>query len=259
MVKLLAFIGSPVIKTLLALGRFGLFATQIVVALFTPPFYLRAFIKQFVEIGYFSLPVVALTAIFTGMVLALQSYTGFSRFAAESAVPNVVTISMTRELGPVLTGLMVTARVGAAMTAQIGTMRVSEQIDALIALATNPFKYLIVPRVLAAALALPLLVLVADILGIMGGALVGVYKLGFNAQTYLSNSWNFIELGDVVSGLVKASVFGVIIALMGCYNGYNSNRGAAGVAIAVTYAVVSSSVLILFANYLLTGLFFSVG
>lgn len=259
MIKILGFIGAPGLRFVAILGRLGLFLIKTFAIGLTPPFYLRATLKQFCEVGYFSLPVVALTAIFTGMVLALQSYTGFSRFAAEEAVPNVVALSMTRELGPVLTGLMVTARVGAAMTAQIGTMRVSEQIDALIALATDPFKYLIIPRLVATALALPLLVLVADILGIMGGALVAVYKLGFNSDLYMANSWNFIQWSDISSGLIKATVFGFIIAFMGCYHGYNSKRGAAGVATAVTYAVVSSSVLILFANYILTGLFFSGG
>ena len=253
----LGFIGAPILRFVAILGRLGLFLWRSLADGLAPPFYLRAALRQFGEVGYFSLPVVALTAVFTGMVLALQSYTGFSRFAAEEAVPNVVALSMTRELGPVLTGLMVTARVGAAMTAQIGTMRVSEQIDALVALATDPFKYLIMPRLVATTLALPLLVLVADILGILGGVLVGVYKLGFNADLYMANSWHFIQWSDVGSGLMKAAVFGFIIAFMGCYHGYNSKRGAAGVAAAVTYAVVSSSVLILFANYMLTGLFFT--
>ncbi len=251
------FIGAATLGFVSALGRLGLFFGRILSSGTGGPFYLKATLKQFVEVGYFSLPVVALTAVFTGMVLALQSYTGFSRFAAESAVPNVVALSMTRELGPVLSGLMVTARVGASMTAQIGAMRVSEQIDALVALATDPFKYLILPRILATTLAMPLLVLVADALGILGGMIVGIYKLGFNGNLYIANSWNFIHFGDVSSGLIKAAVFGFIISFMGCYHGYNSGRGAAGVARAVILAVVSSSVLILFANYVLTGLLFT--
>ena len=175
-----------------------------------------------VEIGYYSLPVVGLTAIFTGMVLALQSYTGFARFSAESAIPNVVVVSITRELGPVLAGLMVAGRIGAAMAAEIGTMRVTEQIDALATLATNPFKYLVAPRLIAGLTMLPLLVLVADIIGVFGGYVVSVYKLGFNPSNYLSNTVDFMEAQDVISGLVKAAVFGFLVTLMGCYHGYHS-------------------------------------
>jgi len=212
--------------------------------------------RQMIEIGYYSLPVVALTAIFTGMVLALQSYTGFARFSAESAIPNVVVVSITRELGPVLAGLMVAGRIGAAMAAEIGTMRVTEQIDALVTLSTNPFKYLVVPRVLAGVTMLPILVLIADIIGILGGYLVSTTQLGFNQQAYLQNTWDFMEFEDVFSGLVKASVFGFLIALMGCYHGYHSRGGAQGVGTATTNAVVSASILILSFNYLITGLFF---
>ena len=204
------------------------------------------------EIGYYSLPVVGLTAIFTGMVLALQSYTGFARFAAESAIPNVVVLSLTRELGPVLAGLMVAGRVGAAMAAEIGTMRVTEQIDALTTLSTDPFKYLVVPRLIAGIVTLPILVLIADIIGVLGGFLVGVYKLGFNAAAYLANTLDFLQFQDVISGLVKAAVFGFMIALMGCYHGYNSKGGAQGVGTATTNAVVSASILILTSNYFLT-------
>jgi len=211
-----------------------------------------------IDIGYYSLPVVGLTAIFSGMVLALQSYTGFARFNAESAIANVVVLSMTRELGPVLAGLMVAGRIGASMAAEIGTMRVTEQIDALTTLSTNPFKYLIAPRLIAGLLMLPLLVLVADIIGVFGGYLVGVFKLGFNPNVYISNTIDFLEPMDVISGLVKAAVFGFIIALMGCYNGYYSRGGAQGVGSATTNAVVSASILILTFNYIITELFFSV-
>jgi phospholipid/cholesterol/gamma-HCH transport system permease protein len=210
-----------------------------------------------IEIGYYSLPVVGLTAIFTGMVLALQSYTGFARFAAESAVPNVVVVSITRELGPVLAALMVAGRVGAAMAAEIGTMRVTEQIDALDTLATNPFKYLIAPRLIAGLTMMPLLVLIADVIGVFGGYLVSIYKLGFNPHVYLKNTIDFMEVQDVVSGLVKASVFGFLITLMGCYHGYHSRGGAQGVGAATTNAVVSASILILSFNYLITEMFFA--
>jgi phospholipid/cholesterol/gamma-HCH transport system permease protein len=201
--------------------------------------------------------VVGMTGLFAGMVLALQSYTGFARFSAEGAVATVVVLSMTRELGPVLAGLMVAGRIGASMAAEIGTMRVTEQIDALTTLSTNPFKYLIAPRLLAGFVMLPFLVLTADIIGIFGGYVVSIYKLGFNATNYLKRSWEFLEFLDVFSGLVKASVFGFLVALMGCYQGFNSKRGAQGVGAATTNAVVSSSILILIFNYIITEMFFS--
>ena len=240
-----------------AIGRLIFFAVQAVSHCVRPPFYPRLIVRQMMDIGYYSLPVVGLTAIFTGMVLALQSYTGFARFSAESAIPNVVVVSITRELGPVLAGLMVAGRVGAALAAEIGTMRGTEQIDALSTLATNPFKYLIAPRIIAGVLMLPILVLVADIIGVFGGYLVSVYKLDFNAGNYLKNTVDFLETTDVVSGLVKAAVFGFIVSLMGCYHGYHSRGGAQGVGTATTNAMVSASILILSFNYVITELFFS--
>lgn len=191
------------------------------------------------------------------MVLALQSYTGFSRFDAEGAIATVVVLSMTRELGPVLAGLMVAGRIGAATAAEIGTMRVTDQIDALRTLSTHPFKYLVVPRLIAGVTMLPLLVLIADIIGVFGGYLVSVYKLGFNPANYIHQTIKYLEPEDVTSGLIKASFFGFIIALMGCYQGYYSSRGAEGVGRATTNAVVASSILILVSNYILTALLFS--
>lgn len=255
--NVLANIGAIFLNFLSATGRLAFFAGNAVINIFRPRFYLRNVLKQMMEIGYYSLPVVGLTAIFTGAVLALQSYSGFSRFSAESAIPNVVVLSICRELGPVLAGLMVAGRVGASMAAEIGTMRVTEQIDALTTLSTNPVRYLIVPRLVAAVLTLPCLVLIADIIGVYGGYLVSVHKLGFNAGTYMKNTVDFMEFMDVFSGLVKAAVFGFIIALMGCYNGFNSKGGAQGVGAATTNAVVSSSILILLFNYLITEMFFA--
>ncbi len=217
----------------------------------------RQMLRQLVDVGYYSLPVVALTTLFSGMVLALQSYTGFARFSAEGAVASVVVLSMTRELAPVLAGLMVAGRVGAAMAAEIGTMRVTEQIDALATLSTNPMKHLVAPRIIAGVLTLPLLVLIGDIIGVMGGYLVGVYRLEFNPSAYIQQTLAFVETLDVLSGLVKATVFGFIVTLMGCYHGYHSRGGAQGVGIATTNAVVSSAILILVANYVLTESFFS--
>ena len=253
----LAIIGRLFLSFLAAIGDLTLFAGRAVVQGVSGPYYPRAILRQMVDIGYYSLPVVGLTAIFTGMVLALQSYTGFSRFEAQSAVATIVVLSMTRELGPVLAGLMVAGRVGASMAAEIGTMRVTEQIDALTTLSTDPFKYLVWPRLIAGLLMLPLLVLVADIIGVFGGYIVGIYKLGFGPYEYINNTFEFLETEDVVSGLVKAAVFGFLVALMGCYQGYHSKGGAQGVGAATTKAVVSASILILTANYMVTELFFS--
>jgi phospholipid/cholesterol/gamma-HCH transport system permease protein len=164
---------------------------------------------------------------------------------------------MCTELGPVLTGLMVAGRVGAAIAAEIGTMRVTEQIDALTTLSTNPFKYLIAPRLLAGIISLPPLVLIADVIGVMGGWIVATYKLDFNSAVYLHNTVDFIHYDDVVSGLVKAAVFGFLITLMGCYHGYHSQRGAQGVGSATTNAVVTASILILVFDYVLTAMFFA--
>ena len=250
-------IGRTFLLFLAATGRIVLFTTTSVSHCVRPPIFPRLIARQMIEVGYYSLPVVGLTAIFTGMVLALQSYTGFARFSAESAIPNVVVVSITRELGPVLAGLMVAGRVGAAMAAEIGTMRVTEQIDALDTLATNAFKYLVAPRLIAGLVTLPFLVLIADIIGVFGGYVVSVHKLGFNPASYLKHTWDFVQAQDVISGLVKAGVFGFIVTLMGCYHGFYSRGGAQGVGAATTNAVVSASILILCFNYFITELFFA--
>jgi phospholipid/cholesterol/gamma-HCH transport system permease protein len=257
MLDFLGSIGRVFLAFLAASGRLSLFAITAISHCFRPPFYFRLIGRQMLDIGYYSLPVVGLTAIFTGMVLALQTHTGFSRFAAEGAVATVVVLSMTRELGPVIAGLMVAGRIGAAVAAEIGTMRVTDQIDALSTLSTNPFKYLVVPRLIAGLVTLPMLVLVSDIIGVFGGFLVGTYKLGVNPAAYLGRTIDYLQTNDVVSGLVKAAVFGFIIALMGCYHGYHSRGGAQGVGAATTYAVVSASIMILLCNYLLTAILFS--
>jgi phospholipid/cholesterol/gamma-HCH transport system permease protein len=253
----LPVIGRLFLSFLAAIGDLTLFAFRALLHGLMRPYYPRMLLRQMIDIGYYSLPVVGLTAIFTGMVLALQSYTGFARFEAESAVATIVVLSMTRELGPVLAGLMVAGRVGASMAAEIGTMRVTEQIDALSTLATDPFKYLVAPRLIAGLIMLPALVLVADVIGVFGGYLVGIYKLGFMPQEYINRTWEFLHAQDVISGLVKAAVFGFLVTLMGCYHGYNSRGGAQGVGAATTKAVVSASILILTFNYVVTELFFS--
>ncbi|MGF1445119.1 MAG: MlaE family ABC transporter permease [Pikeienuella sp.] len=248
----LAQIGAAILGLCRATGALVLFALDAVSHLFRPPFYPLEFARQLLRIGYFSLPVVGLTALFTGGALALQIYAGGARFNAESVVPSIVAIGMVRELGPVLGGLMVAGRVSASIAAELGTMRVTEQIDALWTLSTHPMKYLVVPRIAAATLALPVLAAVGDLIGIMGGFLVGVIRLDFNPSVYIQTTYEFLELADVTSGLIKAAVFGFIIALMGCYQGYHSARGAQGVGRATTDAVVTASILILGSNYLLT-------
>lgn len=251
----LAAIGRATLAALTEIGRFSAFAGRAAGSCVTPPLFLGQFARQCLQIGYFSLPVIGLTAVFIGAALALNIYVGGARFNAEQFVPNIVVLGITRELGPVLAGLMLAGRVSAGIAAEIGTMRVTEQIDAMTTLSTDPFKFLIAPRVLAATLTLPLLVAVADIIGVMGGYLVAVGSLDFNGSTYLRNTFDFLESQDVVLGLVKAAVFGFIIATVGAYQGYHSNGGALGVGRATTNAVVAAIVLILAVNYLITAFY----
>lgn len=253
----LAIIGHFFLEFLRLIGRVSAFTGRALLYSVTPPFHFRNIVAQIMNIGYYSLPIVGMTAIFTGAVMALQTYVGGARINAESIVPNIVVLAITRELGPVLGGIMVAARVSSAMAAELGTMRVTEQIDALSTLSTNPFRYLIAPRIIAASLVLAPLVLIADIIGVMGGYIVATGKLDFNGAVYLNNTANYLETYDVVSGLVKAAVYGFIIALMGCFHGFNSGGGAEGVGSATTKAVVSACVLILIANYFITNFFFA--
>lgn len=255
--RILAAIGHGLLSGLAGAGRVALFGVTVVSHILRPPLYLREIGIALIQIGWLSLPVVGLTAVFTGAALALQIYAGGARFSAESVVPSIVAIGMTRELGPVLGGLMVAARVASSIAAEIGTMKVTEQIDALVTLSTDPLKYLAVPRVLAATLSVPLLVGIGDVIGIMGGWLVSTQSLGFNSATYMHNTWQYLEPWDVGSGIVKGAVFGFGIALMGCYYGMNSGRGAQGVGAATKTAVVAASVFILASNYCLTEVFFS--
>lgn len=248
--------GASFLGFLENIGKVTLFAFSPIKSLFKPPYYFSAIWRQIIEIGFYSIPVVGLTALFTGAVLALQSYSGFSRFSAESSIATVVVLSITRELAPVLAGLMVGGRIGASMAAEIGTMRVTEQIDALVTLSTNPIKYLVTPRVIAAVITLPCLVFMADIIGVMGGYIVAIFKLDFNSTIYLKNTIEYLQISDITLGLVKAVFFGFLISVIGCYFGYNSDRGAQGVGAATTNAVVVSSILILLSNYFITEIFF---
>ncbi|MFL5236403.1 MAG: MlaE family ABC transporter permease [Rhizomicrobium sp.] len=255
--NVLAAIGRMTLGFFRETGRLSVFTGNSVISVARPPVYWWLIAQQMMRIGYYSLPVVGLTAFFTGGVLALQIYNGASRYGAESFVPVVVLVGITRELGPVIAGLMVAGRVAAAIAAEIGTMRVTEQIDALTTLSTNPIKYLVVPRLVAAVISMPILVGIADSIGVLGGYIASTQSLGFNGSVYMNNTMNGLTYDDVSSGLIKAAVFGFVIALMGCYNGFHSKGGAQGVGSATTNAVVSASILILAANYLLTNLLFT--
>jgi phospholipid/cholesterol/gamma-HCH transport system permease protein len=252
-------IGRTVLAGFREIGRIAIFSGRVLLACVTPAIYLREVLRQCLKIGFFSLPVVGLTAVFIGAALALNIYTGGARFNAEQFVPNIVVVGITRELGPVLAALMLAGRVSAGIAAEIGAMRVTEQIDALLTLSTKPERYLYAPRVIAGILTLPLMVLVADIIGVLGGYLVAVGALDFNGALYLRNTWNFVTGNDIWSGLIKAAFFGGIIALMGCYQGDRSKGGAGGVGRAATLAVVGAAVLVLASNYVLTSIFVRIG
>jgi len=256
MFAILNFIGLWVLKLLEESGRVMILFFRTLGLTFRSPFDLRGLLRQIERVGVNSIPVVLITGAFTGMVLALQSYTGFKRFNAEAFVGTVVALSMTRELGPVLSGLMVSGRIGSAMAAELGTMQVTEQIDALYTLATNPIKYLVVPRFLASLIIMPVLTVFADAVGMLGGYAVSVYLLGSNPTIYIRRTYDYLDLEDIYIGLLKACVFGMIIAIIGCYQGFNAQGGAEGVGKATTRAVVLSSLLILIANYFITALFF---
>lgn len=249
-------IGVRVHHWITDLGNVFLLMVQTFFWLLRPPSEIRNIVKQMEEVGIRSLPVVLVTATFTGMVLALQSWSGFERFQATSFVGSVVALSITRELGPVFAGLMVSGRVGASMAAELGTMKVTEQIDALVTLATNPVKYLVVPRVVAATVVLPVLVIFADLVGILGGYFVSVYLLGANPYIYVDRTYQYLELNDIYSGLEKSAVFGFLIALISCYQGFVAEGGAEGVGRATTRAVVGSSMVVLISDYFMTSFLF---
>ncbi len=257
MTAFLSAVGRASLAFLARIGRVTLFIFAVLRAMVTPPFYLRDVVKTIWSAGYLSLPLIGLTTLFAGGALALQIFDGGARFSASEVMPQIVAIGMVRELGPVLVGLMISARVTSSFAAEIATMRVSEQIDALKTLSTDAMQYLIAPRVLGTTLIAPVLVAVGDIIGIMGGYLIATTRLGFNPASYLQNTVDFLEPLDIISSLVKGGVFGLIAALMGCYFGMNAGRGAAGVGQATKSAVVAASILILGANFILTEAFFS--
>jgi len=248
--------GKKFINFVANIGHFFIFFGNAVYWVFKPPWYFKKIFQQILDIGYFSLPVVGLTTFFSGMVLALQTYNGFSEFNSESTVARIVLTSITRELGPVLTGLMVAGRIGAKMAAEIATMRVTEQIDALGTLGTRPMQYLIAPKIIASLVCIPLLVLIGNTIGILGGYVIAIYKLNFNPTLYLYATMEYLQLIDIIQGTVKAAIFGLIISMVSCYFGYNASKGAEGVGFATTSSVVISSVMILTSTYIITALFF---
>jgi phospholipid/cholesterol/gamma-HCH transport system permease protein len=250
------YVGRSVLWALEEIGRIFTFLLSALGWMVRPPLRLRLIFKQMEFVGVRSIFVVLLTGTFTGMVLALQSFHGFRMFSAESMVGATVALSMTRELGPVLTSIMVTARAGSAMAAELGTMRVTEQIDALYVMAANPVKHLVVPRIVATVIMLPFLTIVSDFMGIAGGYFVGVELLHINAGSFMKNISKMVDLNDIYNGLVKAACFGLILSVVGCYKGFNTTGGAEGVGRATTESVVLSSITILISDYFLTALMF---
>ncbi|MBW2259417.1 MAG: ABC transporter permease [Deltaproteobacteria bacterium] len=249
-------VGLALIRFIEEFGLVMFLLLSTLVWMVRPPMRVRAIFKQMEFVGVNSLLVVILTGAFTGAVLALQAYHGFRLFSAESLVGSTVALAMTRELGPVLTALIVTGRAGSSMAAELGTMRVTEQIDALHTMAANPIKYLVVPRIIAGVFMLPVLTIVADFVGIIGGYFVGVGLLKINSGIYVAKMIEIVELEDIFNGLVKAACFGLILSLVGCYKGFYTTGGAQGVGQATTQAVVIASVSILISDYFLTAAMF---
>ena len=249
-------IGRAVLGLFEDFGRFFTMLGRMLIWAPRPPYDVPELLRQMVRVGVNSVPVVFLTTLFTGMVLALQSYNGFARFNAESLVGSVVALSLLRELSPVLSALMVTGRVGSSIAAEIGSMRVTEQIDALKALGTEPVQYLVVPRVISSVVMMPLLVVMGDVVGMYGGYFVAVKLLGANPITYYESSFERLDMIDFTSGLIKAAVFGLIFSVVACVKGYYTEGGAEGVGRSTTQAVVAASLAILLVDFFLTRLLF---
>jgi phospholipid/cholesterol/gamma-HCH transport system permease protein len=247
-------IGASTLETIREMGRMFLFLLAVLRSIPTPPYRWNSFLKQMRFIGIRSLFVIALTAVFAGMVLALQGYYTLSRFGSEALLGPAVALSIIRELGPVLTGLMVTGRAGSALAAELGIMRIREQIDALEVMGIPPMKFLVTPRVEAGLLAVPILTLLFDVIGIWGGYLVAVRLLGMSGGTYFGGIESAVEMHDITTGLIKSVSFGLIVTWVCTYKGYFTQRGAEGVSHATTSAVVMSSVLILVCDYFITSI-----
>lgn len=250
---LVAYIGRWFLKLCKELGDAAMFLFRSFSPL--PPYYWHNFYEQIIRIGFYSIPIVGMTALFTGVVLALQTYVGFARFASEGAVASVVVVSITRELGPVISGLMLAARVGSSMAAEIASMKHGEQLDALTVMGISIYRYIFSPRIIAGVICMPLLVLIADVIGVLGGAIISASQLGFVLECYLDNTIESLEFIDVLSGVVKGVIFGLWVTYTGCLCGFKSSEGAWGVAGAAIKSVMVSCVGILFFNYIVTTLF----
>lgn len=250
-------LGRSFLRLCQEIGQIAFFAVQAIFGFFRFPVYGSIFFSTLLEIIFFSLPVIALTSVFAGGVIALQSWFGFHQYHAENALAGTVMVAVTRELGPVLTGLMIAGRVGAALAANIGAMRVTDQISALRSLAIDPVRMQVSPRLWAGILGLPILVALSDILGVFGGFAVCVGKLGFHAVPYIHSSFDSLKYKDIFIGLVKAGVFGFMVTLFACYYGYKCKGGAEGVARAATATVVAASIMILVTDYFLTDFLFA--
>jgi phospholipid/cholesterol/gamma-HCH transport system permease protein len=255
-IRALERIGRAGTRFLEEAGSLALLFLQTLGWIVRPPFRVRSLFQQMAGVGVSSLPIVLITAVFTGAVLALQTTTGFRRFHATDLVGTVVALSICRELGPVLTGIIVAGRVGSGMAAELGTMKVTEQIDALATLATDPVNYLVVPRFLGSLVMLPVLTALADAVGMASGFAISVLALGANPAVYYRRSMDFLHIEDLYTGILKAAIFGMIIAVVGCYKGFTAEGGAEGVGRSTTQSVVLASMLILTANYFVTAFFF---
>jgi conserved hypothetical integral membrane protein len=259
LIRFINYIGEITVQTCNTTGRFVLFFVMTLRALFTTRLKMTLVITQIQLIGVNSFVIIFLTGISTGLVLALQTYIGFQRFGITDFVGTVVALSMTRELGPVLTGLMVAGRAGSAMAAELGTMNITEQIDALRTLCINPYQYLIVPRIIASTFVLPFLTTFSMIAGVAGGYICAIYFLDLNPDSYITGIQEYVELSDITGGLIKSSFFGLILSWVGSYNGFYTIGGARGVGFSTTSSVVAGSIMILIANYFLTSLLFQSG
>lgn len=251
-------IGKRVTSPIRYVGEVSVLAARAFYFIFKSPFKIKSIFQQANFVGVNSLLIVSLTALFTGIVLALQSAYALRSISGEIYTARLVALSMTRELGPVLTALVIAGRVGAAISAELGTMKVTEQIDALQTLATDPIKYLVVPRLVALVIMLPILTVYADAIGMLGGYIVGVWKLGIGSIMYLRMSFDYLVLKDVFTGLIKSVFFGIIIAIIGCYEGLTAEGGAEGVGKSTTLAVVVSFILIIASDCFFTALFYFV-
>lgn len=249
-------IGKQIIALLYFLGGLTNLLTQTFYWLFVPPFKKERIFEEAKKTGYDSLPIVTLITFFIGMILALQTAVQMQRLGSEIYIASIVALSIVRELGPIITALVVAGRVGAAITAEIGSMQVTEQIDALETLSSNPIKYLVVPRFLALTLMLPLLTLFGDMVGILGGYIICVYKLGISSSMYLNIAADALFYKDLFTGLAKTVFFGMIIAFVSCYEGFNVQGGAEGVGRSTRQTVVASFILIISADCFFTALFY---